>query len=303
MAIFDCFTYFNELEVLKIRMAELWDVVDRFVAVEASTTFSGIPKPYLLTERVDQLGHLSEKLSIHRVNDLPAGVNNRWPAEILQRDAIAHALQPLGPAQDDLLLLSDVDEIPSAAAVRQARSMIRADEVVGFATPLHNYRLDLVVYEWSRASTSLLRACRAAMLGPLTAHEIRSMFVAGDRIINNGGWHFSFLSRRGATASAVQQKIGAFAHDEVTAENVEWPRRRRASFTNHYGQLLEPIDGDGLPQVVQDNPSDWAAFREFPDGPSRHDRLAFQAMWITKRAELRLEQARSRFRRPSKRLG
>ena len=43
--IYDCFTAFNELELLEIRLHELSPVVDRFVLVEATRTHSNLPKP------------------------------------------------------------------------------------------------------------------------------------------------------------------------------------------------------------------------------------------------------------------
>lgn len=43
--IYDCFTFFNELNLLEIRLNILNDVVDKFVLVEATKTFSGKDKP------------------------------------------------------------------------------------------------------------------------------------------------------------------------------------------------------------------------------------------------------------------
>ena len=42
--VYDCFTFNNEYDVLKIRLNELSSVVDRFVVVEGTRTFSGINK-------------------------------------------------------------------------------------------------------------------------------------------------------------------------------------------------------------------------------------------------------------------
>ena len=39
--VYDCFQFFNELDILKIRLHVLSDVVDRFVISEATETFSG----------------------------------------------------------------------------------------------------------------------------------------------------------------------------------------------------------------------------------------------------------------------
>jgi hypothetical protein len=38
--IYDCFTFFNELELLELRLHELAGVVDKFVLVEATQTHS-----------------------------------------------------------------------------------------------------------------------------------------------------------------------------------------------------------------------------------------------------------------------
>ena len=43
--IFDGFMFFNEIELLDIRLHELCDVVHRFVVVEATRTFTNLPKP------------------------------------------------------------------------------------------------------------------------------------------------------------------------------------------------------------------------------------------------------------------
>ena len=43
--IFDCFSFFNELELLEIRLNILNDVVDKFVVVEGTLTHTGKPKP------------------------------------------------------------------------------------------------------------------------------------------------------------------------------------------------------------------------------------------------------------------
>ena len=39
--VYDCFQFFNELDILKLRMHVLNDVVDKFVISEATVTFSG----------------------------------------------------------------------------------------------------------------------------------------------------------------------------------------------------------------------------------------------------------------------
>ena len=38
--IYDCFTFFNELDILELRLQLLYDVVDKFVLVESTKTHS-----------------------------------------------------------------------------------------------------------------------------------------------------------------------------------------------------------------------------------------------------------------------
>jgi len=52
MKIFDCFLFFNELELLELRLMTLHDVVDYFVLVEANKTFTDKPKDFRTTHCV-----------------------------------------------------------------------------------------------------------------------------------------------------------------------------------------------------------------------------------------------------------
>jgi hypothetical protein len=45
--VIDCFTFYNELEILELRFLELYDVVDKFIIVEADQTFSGNNKRFI----------------------------------------------------------------------------------------------------------------------------------------------------------------------------------------------------------------------------------------------------------------
>jgi len=66
--IYDCFSFFNELDLLEIRLHELDPVVDKFVLVEASKTFQGKDKPLFYDENKERYKEFSEKI-IHVVVD------------------------------------------------------------------------------------------------------------------------------------------------------------------------------------------------------------------------------------------
>ncbi len=119
--IYDCFTFFNELDLLQIRFAELYDSVDHFVIVESPTTFTGKNKPLYFAENSQRFAEYKDKIIHIVIDDFPALCGERlkdhWMREEFSRNAI---LQGLHDCQDnDIIIISDLDEIPSAKAVAQ----------------------------------------------------------------------------------------------------------------------------------------------------------------------------------------
>lgn len=68
MAIFDSFIFFNELDLLEIRLNILKDVVDYFVLTESPYTVSGNEKPLYYLENKDRFGSLNDKI-IHNITE------------------------------------------------------------------------------------------------------------------------------------------------------------------------------------------------------------------------------------------
>ena len=93
MKIFDCFTFYNELDLLQIRLEELYDVVNHFVLVEATTTFTNRPKEMLFKQNRARYSKYLDKI-IYVPVELP-GSSNAWDNERAQRNAI---LQEIGRA-------------------------------------------------------------------------------------------------------------------------------------------------------------------------------------------------------------
>ena len=62
--IVDAFTFYNELDMLEIRLAELYNVVDFFVLVEATETFQGSPKPLYFDQNRARFKKYAKKIGI-----------------------------------------------------------------------------------------------------------------------------------------------------------------------------------------------------------------------------------------------
>ena len=122
MEIIDVFTYNGEREILDLRLNILSDKVDRFIIVEAKTTFSGNKKPLYFSEHerffqkfwpqidyfiVDE-NYSDEEHALAETSPNTRGAAH-WKTEFLQKESIKKALKYLN--DDDLVFIGDVDEI------------------------------------------------------------------------------------------------------------------------------------------------------------------------------------------------
>ena len=105
---YDCFTFFNELELLQIRLAELSSVVDVFVIAEAPWTFQGQAKPLFFGENRARFKPYLSRIQ-HIVSDAPPVVTDQWSRELHQRNSLKRGL--LEASGDDFVVISDADEI------------------------------------------------------------------------------------------------------------------------------------------------------------------------------------------------
>ena len=119
MKIFDCFTFYNELDLLEIRLHQLWDKVDRFVIVEGDRTYAGKEKESQYLENQERFAWASSKI-IHVIASLQAEPKTRWVNEAIQRDAIMEGLD--SATSEDVICISCVDEIYSNSIFSDLRN-------------------------------------------------------------------------------------------------------------------------------------------------------------------------------------
>jgi len=231
--IYDCFTFFNELELLEVRLHELGGVVDKFVLVEATRTHTNQPKPLYYEENRVRFAGFTDKIIHIVVHDLP-NVSDPWVLDRFQRNCIARGLQGCRP--DDLILISDADEIPRAIVVDKVnREMAFSNGLI--AASIHhalNSKLAQNILQrkglrrlWRKNHPFVWKLqqnqfcyflnCRSSAVWYGTrmtrfrdfscAEEI---FRSGRKYLAEGGWHFTWMGG----ADRVLQKLGAIAHQE-----------------------------------------------------------------------------------------
>lgn len=253
--VFDCFNFSNEFEVLELRLAELYPVVDRFVICEATRTFHGQAKPLLLSREIpSRFKRYQDKMAVVAVTDMPASASP-VDREHFQRNALRRGLSGMMP--NDVVIISDCDEIVSPAAIEYMRA--------------HDgyFLLDMAVYQFYANMQSMTAGWIKAFgyswqldaeVGDFNAHraqELRSFhkFNGRNHRIPNGGWNFAFLGgaeqiRAKIKASAdLQQHMGQLATPGAAERQLVTLREQGG------GSLLKYVDvGADLPAALQRDP-------------------------------------------------
>lgn len=257
--VIDAVPFFNEVDIWQLRYETLRDVVDGFVVVEARQTHSGQDKPIAFEPPEAPpvpVWHLVVELPDAGVAGLPATRRR----EMWQRNRIDYALGPLRLADDDIVLISDCDEIPSPGVVAAIRAQGLDDgDVVTFRQKLCYYDLNTTAgHVWQGT-----RAARWADVRALSPHVIRYGLGQPDAqyprhlLAPHGGWHLSYFGG----AEAVRTKMISFLHQElVTPEALAAAGRRIAAGEDAYGR-----DGhrftreatDDVPPPVLADPARW----------------------------------------------
>ena len=261
MKIYDCFTFYNELDLLELRLTELYNSVDHFVIVESNQTFTNIPKSFLFEQNKSRYARFMDKIIHVRVDDMPNSPNP-WDNEHFQRNAIVRGL--VGADPNDIVIVSDADEIIRAAAV----DYIRTSEQTIFALrmPLFNFKLNYMRRNAGRYDVWAM-AVRAGAFADITPNSLRDMrfgfSTAGHRYRNNGceviehgGWHFGYFG----DYAYLQDKARSFSHQEVnTPEFIaqidpEASIAKRTSWKQDSSDRYEIVQLDSyFPQELLDN--------------------------------------------------
>ncbi len=229
MRLHDAILFHNELDLLEIRFHELADVVDRFVVVESTMTFRGHPKALVFDQYRRRFEAFADRIDHLVIDDMPLA-GDAWAREHHQRRSIARAF--VEADRNDLVMVSDADEIPSSAAV----AAFRATPVTpaGFVQPVFYGGVDIrSVKPPSHLRWVGTRVARVDELQPQKLREAPAHDLAW--VIDPGGWHFSYL---GGVAQ-VAAKLGAYSHSENDRDDV------KAGFHNSLRRGEDPFGRSG----------------------------------------------------------
>lgn len=259
--VYDCFQFFNELDILKLRMHVLNDVADRFVISESTVTFSGEKKPLYFQENREMFAPFADKIIHKVVDDTPMDVS-AFMRDSHQKCAVARGLA--GARPEDIVIFSDVDEIPNPEAVK--RVLADFDDSKIYALAQRNFYCYLDMEETSGNLLSITgefegitgsdrkwlgtKICSYRMLSSYTTEQLRDKAQKPLMVrVPDGGWHFSYMGggREESVEDRVKYKIKSAAHQEYN--NRSTLSRVKKNIRNHQDILgresrfeIVPID-------------------------------------------------------------
>ncbi|KAK0461052.1 glycosyltransferase family 17 protein [Desarmillaria tabescens] len=193
------------LDLLEIRMNELDSVVDRFFIVESNATFTGLPKETYFANNRARFSKFDKKISYRFLPGYPLKEGQTaWNVEAKTRDTMTAFLRShmteFAPTTRPLVIMSDVDEIPSSHTLRLLKSC-------DFGTSIHlQLRSYVYSFEWFLGFNSWRASVNLWM--PSTYYSHRK---SGDVMLADSGWHCSYCFR---TIPEYVTKMTGFSHHD-----------------------------------------------------------------------------------------
>ena len=287
MKIFDCFMFYDEDLVADLRFNILNEYVTKFVVVESKFTHSGekrnllfdINKYSKFKNKINYIILENEPSNLEIINDSDTAdkknskyIMNALKRENYQRNGITNGLKEASP--DDLILISDVDEIPNLSNLELENIN---NEIILFKQNFYYYKFNLKLEDMPWLGT---KACKFKELkSPQWLRNVKDkkypfwrldiLFsnkkYSNIKFIENGGWHFSNMK----SPAEIEKKMRTYLHhreydinplgEEKIKEIIKSKKsiyNLRADMKNEKfdgTQNLKPTDGSELPNYIKIN--------------------------------------------------
>jgi beta-1,4-mannosyl-glycoprotein beta-1,4-N-acetylglucosaminyltransferase len=225
--VIDSFMFFNEKNMIKLRLNYLNEVVDYFLISESNYTFSGKSKPYYLDEILKELpDDITNKIirikyepdisqfNVDQKLDYCDYNSDFWKLENAQRNLITNHLSQF--SSTDLFMLSDLDEIPRKEIVKEYKEVF--ENYYGSAIPedfLCRCLMDFFYYNFNTYCGN--RWCGTTISTVKNAIEKSCAYFRNTNSfypIENGGFHFSTFGN----VNQIREKIQSYSHQEYNKE-------------------------------------------------------------------------------------
>ena len=225
--VYDCIPFFNELDILKLRLHILDPIVDRFIIEESTVTFSGQPKELCFEKNKEMFREFLPKIEYIVVDDSPVDISTH-ERDKYQKNALIKGLEDA--TDKDVIILSDADEIPNPKVLKEIIAEFDPDKIYHLAQ-----RMFYCYINMEEMSGNLLSITgdfpgveRRMWLGTKVFSkksipekgiiEMREASTSASNAVRvaEGGWHFGYMGSRQETdvSKRIGTKVVAAAHHE-----------------------------------------------------------------------------------------
>jgi beta-1,4-mannosyl-glycoprotein beta-1,4-N-acetylglucosaminyltransferase len=207
MKVFDCFKFFNELELLHLRFMEYYDVVDYFVLVESTKSHTGKDKELIFKNNKHLFEEYLDKVIHVVVEDLPDyNVDDIWNAENFQRNCIIRGLYDVAELGDKIIV-SDCDEFWDVDVFEANKNRVEP----------FTFMQDLFYYWVNCQQNHTWGGSCCATYGTFQfPQQLRDFGRGCQNGIYPGGWHYSFMGG----ADRIKTKVENIAESHMIINEV-----------------------------------------------------------------------------------
>lgn len=231
--VYDCIPFFNELDILNLRLHILNPLVDKFIIEEATVTFSGEPKELCFEKNKELFREFLPKIEYIVVDNSPVDASTH-ERDRFQKNALEKGLKDAG--DEDVIILSDVDEIPNPKVLEKLIAEFDPDKVYHLAQRMFYCYLNMeevsgsllsITGEFPGVERRMWLGTKVFSKRSIPAEGIillREASVTAPNAVRvaDGGWHFGYMGSR--QESDVSKRIGtkvvAAAHQEYNKQDI-----------------------------------------------------------------------------------
>ena len=280
--IVDVFPYFNEKELMELRINVLKDHVDQFVIIESNQTHSGIPKEYTAMKTIEELNLPKDKILVlevaynqfiepDEIDTLNSQLSQSpkevlaWSRERIQRDAITTAIENF--SDDAVFILSDCDEIINPKNIKYVTEMAKKfpNNVIKIPLTLLEGRADQQVcteegnpVPWAEGMMICLKDhLRYSTPTKIKSEKLTPYSIAylteNNSMVTDLGWHFTWMGDE----ERKKKKAQSFIHyaNMNVVNNVSADSLKKLGIDSKYGYKTKPFPNNKLPRALFELPT------------------------------------------------
>lgn len=230
--VYDCIPFFNEIDILNLRLHILAPLVDKFIIEEATVTFSGEPKELCFEKNKELFKEFLPKIEYIVVDNSPAEMTTH-ERDKFQKNALEAGLKDA--CDEDVIILSDVDEIPNPKVLKEIIDHFDMDKVYHLAQRMFYCYLNMeeisgrllsITGEFPGVDRKMWLGTKVFSKKSIPVNGIiflREASTAAPEAVRvaDGGWHFGYMgsSRESNVSKRIGDKVVAAAHQEYNNQD------------------------------------------------------------------------------------